>query len=177
MNIRRPLTLLCALALCWPALGRTQAIYKSVDAQGNVTYSSTKPATAVEVEPVAVPQDLVHGVDPEAQARRQDIERQAAEMRQRREEQKEQTTQKSAVAEAEKRLKAAREGLSAAQRRSYEARQSLDRGDRPDSDAYRDQMARQERKVREAERMLQEAKAKEGQAQSAGAPAPAPRRP
>jgi hypothetical protein len=177
MNIRRSLTLLCTLALCWPALGRTQAIYKSVDAQGNVTYSSTKPTTAVEVQPVAVPQDLIHGVDPEAQARRHDMERQAAEMQQRREEQREQTAQKAAVAEAERRLKAARDGLSAAQRRSYEARQSLDRGDRPDSEVYREQVARQERKLREAERMLQEAKAKEGQSQSAGAPAPAPIQP
>jgi len=166
MTMRSTLTLLCCLALCWPAGAQAQAIYKSIDAQGHVTYSSTKPATAVQAEPVAVPRDLIRGANPEAERRRQEVEREADEVQRRRVEQQEERSRKAAVAEAERRLKAAREGLNAAQQRAYGARQSLDRGDRPDSEVYRDQVARQERKVREAERALQEAKAREGQAQA-----------
>lgn len=62
--LRIAITLLLAGTLGAPSLARAEPIYKSVDAGGNVTYSSVPPEEAVDTQPVAVP-------DAPSEARRQ----------------------------------------------------------------------------------------------------------
>jgi len=76
--IRSPLTALCVLVLCWPALGRAQTVYKSVDAQGNVTYSNAPVPAAVGVEPVSVHSDPKGQGSPDLQRLLQDPQRPGA---------------------------------------------------------------------------------------------------
>ena len=47
--------LLLAGTLCAPSLALTEEIFKSVDVDGNVTYSSVPPEEAVDTQPVSVP--------------------------------------------------------------------------------------------------------------------------
>ncbi len=134
-----------------------QTVYKSVDAQGRVTYSQSPPVAATDVEAVTV-RESTGGADPEqAQQLRQQVERQAAEGQRQREAQKERKA--AAVADAERRLQRARDGLDAAKRRGDGDWQTLTRGGRVENDAYRERVSRAERDVRDAERALRDAKA------------------
>jgi hypothetical protein len=160
MMIRSPLTALCVLVLCWPALGRAQTVYKSVDAQGNVTYSNAPVPAAVGVEPVTVQIDAKGQGSPDRQRVPQEPQRQNAETQKTRAEHKERTGQQAAaIAEAERRLKAARQGLEAAKQQWDEDRRSPDRDSRVDNQAYGERVKEARREVIEAERVLQDAKA------------------
>ncbi len=53
--LRIAVTLLLAGALGFPSVLVAEEIYKSVDADGNVTYSSAPPAEAVDTQPVSIP--------------------------------------------------------------------------------------------------------------------------
>ena len=171
MMIRSPLTALCVLVLCWPALGRAQTVYKSVDAQGNVTYSSAPAPAAVGIEPVTVHRDAKGQGSPDPQRAPPEAQRPSAETQERRGEQKERTGQQgAAVAEAERRLKAARQGLEAAKQQWDEDRRSADRDTRVDNQAYRERVNDERREVLEAERALQDAKAGVALPESEAAP-------
>jgi hypothetical protein len=153
-------TVLCVLVLCWPALGRAQAVYKSVDAQGNVTYSNAPVPAAVGVEPVTLHSDAKGQGSSDLQRVPQQAQRPSAETQKRRAEQKERTGQQAAaVAEAERRLKAARQALEAAKRQWDEDRRSPERDARVDNQAYGERVNEERRNVLEAERALQDAKA------------------
>lgn len=179
MKAPSPLPILCVLLLSWPGAGQGQAVYKSVDRQGNVTYSSTPPSNAAAVEPIAISPDASTAAGAEAERLRQDIERQAAEVQRTRDGQNAQKEQKAqraaAVAGAEKRLRAAREGLEAAKRQRDEARKTLERGSAADGQAGYERVQREARKVREAEQALQDAKSGRLPAESGAQPeTPAP---
>jgi hypothetical protein len=152
-----PAILFCVLSLAAPGLTLAQGIYKSVDAQGKVTYSQTPPPTATEVEAVTI-RDATGGTTTDhPQATSQQVQRLAAEAQQRREEQK--ARKAAAVADAELRLKQARRGLDAAKVRGDGDWQTIARGGRVESEAYRKRVEQAQREVRNAERALRDAKA------------------
>ncbi len=154
------LSALCGALLALPGPGWAQAIYKSVDSQGNVTYSNAPPPTAVGVEPVAVERDAQAHTRAQAQPVRQQPEGQDAEAEKKRAEQKQRASQQAAaVAEAEKRLRAAQNGLGTAKRQWDEDRRTPDRDSRVDNQAYRDRVKEEQRKVVEAELAIEAAKA------------------
>jgi hypothetical protein len=145
------------LPLLLPGVGLGQAIYKSIDSEGNVTYSGTAPPTAAAIEPVIIRSDARRDERLKAQRLREDVERQAAEERNRREQDK--ARRAEAVADAEQRLNAARQRLEAVLRRGDDRGHSPERGMALPSQAHRDLVEREERRVREAERAVREAKA------------------
>lgn len=154
------LSALCVALLASPGPGSAQAIYKSVDSQGNVTYSTTPPPTAVGVEPVTVERDAQVQARSQAQPVRQQPEGQDAAAQKKRAEQKQRAGQQAAaVAEAEKRLSAARDGLASAKRQWDEDRRTSDRDSPVDNKAYRDRVKEEQRKVMEAEHAIEAAKA------------------
>jgi Domain of unknown function (DUF4124) len=154
------LSALCIALLASPGAGWAQAIYKSVDGQGNVTYSNTPPPAAVGVEPVTVERDTQAQGRSQAQPVPQQPEGQDALAQQKRAEQKQRAGQQAAaVSEAEKRLRAARDGLEAAKRQWDEDRRTPDRDSRVDNQAYRDHVTEEQRKVVAAEQALEAAKA------------------
>ena len=55
LPLRIAVTLLLTDFLCASSLASAEEIYKSVDADGNVTYSSVPTEEAVEIQPVSVP--------------------------------------------------------------------------------------------------------------------------
>ncbi len=105
-----------------------QTVYKSVDAQGRVTYSQSPPVAATDVEAVTVRESTGGAAPEQAQQLRQEVERQAAEGQRQREAQKERKA--AAVADAERRLQRARDGLDAAERRGDGDWQTLTGGAR-----------------------------------------------
>jgi hypothetical protein len=144
--------------LAWSGLGYGQAVYKSVDAQGNVTYSSTRPSDAPVVQPITIRPDIPEAGSAEAE-RLRDVEKQAAADQKRRDEQRAQKAQRAvAVGQAEKRLKDARDALEAAKQQRDSERKTLDRSRRVDDLATSDRVQQQARKVREAEQALNDAK-------------------
>jgi hypothetical protein len=147
------------LLLAWSGLGYGQAVYKSVDAQGNVTYSGTRPSDAPVVQPIAIRHDTPTAGSAEAERLRADVDKQAAEEQERRDQQRAQKVQRAAaVGQAEKRLKEARDALEATKQQRDAERKSLDRGTRVDDLAASDRIKQQALKVREAEQALNEAK-------------------
>jgi hypothetical protein len=147
------------LLLVWSAFGYGQAVYKSVDAQGNVSYSNTRPSDAPVVQPMVIRPDAPAAASAEAERLRTDVDKQAAEEQKRRDEQRAQKMQRAAaVGQAEKRLKEARDALEATKQQREAERKSLDRGTRVDNLAVSDRIKQQALKVREAERALSEAK-------------------
>ncbi len=152
-----PLYLLCALSLAWTGLVHSQGIYKSVDAQGNVTYSSRPPPAAAGVEPVSVQGDADQEATLKAERIRQETARRAAASEKQRAAEKAQKD--TAIAEAKRRLEAAQDKLEAAKRRGDDDWQTIARGGRVESDAYRERVKQAEREARDADRAFKDAKA------------------
>jgi hypothetical protein len=152
-----PLYLLCVLSLAWPGLGQAQAIYKSVDAQGNVTYSSRPPPAAAGVEPVTVQENANREANLKAERIRQETASRAAENQKKRA--ADQAQKEAAISEAKKRVRDAQDKLDTARRRGDDDWQTIARGGRVEGDSYRTRVTQAERQLHEAERGLKDAKA------------------
>jgi hypothetical protein len=175
MQAPRPLPLLCVLLLFWPGLGQGQTVYKSVDAQGNVTYSNTPPSNAAAVEPIAVRSARPTAADPEAERQPEDAAGQSVDGQRRRDEQRQQRAQQAAaVAAAERRVRAAQEGLEAAKRQRDADRRTPERGGGAGGQAGYERMQQERRKIREAEQALEDAKAGKLPPEETAVPQPRP---
>lgn len=95
LRISKPLVPLCCLlgAALSANIPAAERIYKSVDADGNVTYSSRPPTDAVDVKRITLPENYAPGSDAEAAANReaikQAVDQYATERKQRERERKE----------------------------------------------------------------------------------------
>jgi hypothetical protein len=70
----------CAAVLCAPTPASAETIYKSIDAQGNVTYSSAPADGAVSAETLAVSEEPTEQEQAQARAVNNEIEQQAKEL-------------------------------------------------------------------------------------------------
>ena len=154
MSARHPLLLACAL-LPWWGLGAAQAIYKSVDAQGNVTYSSTPPPGGAPAQPVTIPGEAKARSPGAAVPQPQPSEQQSGLRQKQRKEQQEQ--QAKAVKDAEDQLSRAKKDLEIASRPKAKVERSSERIPETDGQTA-NRTAKEQRAVREAERALREAK-------------------
>jgi hypothetical protein len=154
MRARCPFLLACAL-LPWSGPGAGQAIYKSVDAQGNVTYSSTPPVGGAPAQPVNIPGTT----KPQNPATTEQLRRQAEQefaLRQKaRKEQKEQ--QARALNEAEDRRDRAKRDLEAAAQPKDQVTRSSERSHGAEGQTAA-QTAKEQRALRDAERAVRDAK-------------------
>jgi len=159
MRASIPTCLTILLSLYWPGAGYGQAVYKSVDDQGNVTYSRTPPADAAKTESVTIHDDAPSAPSAQSESLRTDMEKRAAEDQKRREDRNAQKTQRAvAVDKAEKRLRDAQAELGAAQRDLQTARASVDRQGGLDQGAAIDRVEKAKRKVQAAKDGLNAAK-------------------
>ena len=154
MSARHPILLACVL-LPWWGLGAAQAIYKSVDAQGNVTYSSTLPLGGAPAQPVTIPWETKARNPGTAVPQPQPWEQQSGLRQKQRKEQQEQ--QAKAVKDAEDQLKRAQKDLEIASRPKVKVERSSERIPETDGQTA-NRTAKEQRAVREAERALRDAK-------------------
>jgi hypothetical protein len=152
----RRLTLILLPLIILPTAG-AETVYKSVDEQGNVTYSSTPPpggAEVVEQVPIAPPppQSEVQA----AEERMRQLEIESARSDRERRESKEQQTQSVAAAEAE--LTKARAELEDAKIQGDDDWQYLAAGGRVLKQSYLDRVERAEKRVQAAEDALRKAR-------------------
>ena len=146
-----PITAVLLFAAC-PATAQT--VYKSVDAQGRVTYSSTPPPaeTGEFVEKVPIESGPTEKQQQEAMQRAKELEANTSSAFQQRQEQAEQRS--SASSDAERELRRARIALKEAQVKSTEDWQTLATGGRVLKQSYLDRVEKAERRVQEAEDAL-----------------------
>ena len=154
MSPRCPLLLACAL-LPWWGLGAAQAIYKSVDAQGNVSYSSTPPVGGAPAQPVNIPGATKSQNPAAAEQQRQQAEQEFALRQKERKEQKE--AQAKALKEAEDRRDKAQRDLEAALRPRDKVTRSSERSQGIEGQTAA-QTAKEQRALHDAERAVRDAK-------------------
>ena len=151
--------LIASIALTIPGALPAQQVYKSIDAQGNVTYSSTPPSDAdvQRIETLEVPAGPTPEEQAAAEARARELEAQAS---QREAELAQPTRQRtSSVAEAEQALEEARQALAEAQERdSLEDWQTIASGGRVPSAAYLQRVQEAQERVQAAEEALRKAR-------------------
>jgi predicted nucleic acid-binding Zn ribbon protein len=151
--------LIASTALAIPGLLPAEQVYKSIDAQGNVTYSSTPPSDAdiQRIETLEVPAGPTPEEQAAAEARARELEAQAS---QREAELTQPTRQRaSSVAQAEQALQEARQALAEAQEReSPEDWQTLASGGRVPSAAYLQRVQEAQEQVQAAEEALRKAR-------------------
>jgi hypothetical protein len=154
--MNRPLVLivLAFAMLAQAVIG--EEIYRTVDEQGNVTFTDTPPAGGVEVERVELPSGPSEQVRQEAEQRNQKILNAAERAEQKREQEK---------AQKETRVKAAEQQLQEAQARLAEAkvikdedRQNLAGGKRRINPDYFERVKQAELEVEQARKALREAR-------------------
>jgi len=152
------IALLAALAAAGSA-GAQETIYKSIDADGNVTYSSTPPeGTAVQrVETVEMPPQPTPAEQSETERRMRDIEQLARERSM--QQQSGTRTQHQSLNAAERELQQAREELAKAKERGPGDWQTIVTGGRVPSAAYLQRVQHAQQRVQAAEEALQAARA------------------
>jgi hypothetical protein len=131
-------------------------VYRSIDAEGNVTYSETptpEGAGVVEEVPLAPPPTEAQRRD--ARQRAQGVEQELQRGRQRREAAREE--QSTAVAAAQEELEEARNDLNAARVKTVDDWQTLATGGRVLKQSYLDRVARAQDRVKAAEEALRRA--------------------
>jgi hypothetical protein len=136
-----------------------EAVYKSIDAQGNVTYSSTPPETSGKtgrVEEVPLPPGPTEQERRAAEQRAQQIESAAARLAAERQQRQEASA--ASVEAASRQLDQARATLEQAKTKKLEDWQYLGSGGRVLKQSYLDRVAKAEQRVREAEQALREAR-------------------
>jgi hypothetical protein len=145
------------------AAGATTAgpdtVYKSIDAQGNVTYSSTPPETpgkVEQVEEIPLPPGPTEQERRAAEQRARQIE--AASARLAAERQQQEGAGAQSVEAASRQLDQARATLEQTKTKKPEDWQYLASGGRVLKQSYLDRVAKAEQRVREAEQALQEAR-------------------
>ena len=157
MSARHPLLLACVL-LPWWGLGAAQAIYKSVDAQGNVTYSNTLPTGGAPAQPVTIPWEAKARSSGAAVPQPQPSEQQSGlRQKHRKEQQEQQEQQAKAVKDAEDQLNRAKKDLEIASRPKAKVERSSERIPETQGQTA-NRTAKEQRAVREAERALRDAK-------------------
>jgi hypothetical protein len=153
----QPATLI--LVAVWAAAAGAETVYKTIDAQGRVTYSSTPPATPGARERVEeVP--IVPGPteDERRQAEQRLKETEAAAARLAAEAERAQNATSQDTAEAEKALQQARVNLEQAKTKNLDDWQYLATGGRVLNQSYFDRVTAAEQQVRQAEEALQRAR-------------------
>ena len=157
---RRPAPLQWPLALATLLLQPTlpaETIVKSVDAEGNVTYSSTPTADAVETETLTVPEGPSDAQRREALAREQALQRKAEALK--KELVETQARKGKSVGEAEERLAEAEERLEEARVQKDTDWQTIaDTGGRYLKESYFERVREAEEAVRQAEKELAKAR-------------------
>jgi hypothetical protein len=147
-----------ALSILAISSAGAQTVYKSIDAQGNVTYSSTPPpegsGKAIREVPIAPPPPESQRQEAEERVRQLQIE--SARIDRQREGDKKQRA--DSVAAAEKELQEAQMQLEEAKIRRDEDWQYLATGGRVLKQSYLDRVDRAEKQVRQAEQRLQTAR-------------------
>jgi hypothetical protein len=149
--------LLAVPLLCLSTAG-AETVYKSIDAQGNVTYSASPPSPRsgeiVETVPIAPPPSEEQQKAAEERVRQLEIESARGD-REREKLEKEQTESLSA---AEKELQEARAALRDAKIQGDDDWQYLAAGGRVLKQSYLDRVAKAEQRVREAEEAMRRAR-------------------
>jgi hypothetical protein len=147
------------LLAAWAVAAGAETVYKSIDAQGHVTYSSTPPektGTVEKVEEVPIVPGPTEEERRKAEQRAQETETAAGRLGA--QQQQRQTATSQVVAEAEKNLEQARTNLEQAKVKNLDDWQYLASGGRVLKQSYFDRVATAEQQVREAERALQDAR-------------------
>lgn len=144
------------LSLTFAPLGIADTVYKSVDAEGNVTYSTTPPVDATQTESVPIAPGPTAEQRAAAEARMSELARARAEAREREAENEEERAE--SVADAQKRLDEARAALKDAQEERVGDWQHTAGGARFRSLSYRQRMSAAEERVERAEEALAQAR-------------------
>ena len=142
-------TLVIAAALGLGTISAAETIYKSVDAEGRVTYSSEPPAQAVESQPVTLPKAPSEAEHQEAIMREKELQKAADKV----------TSERAAVGSAKKSAVAdADTAVDQAQRRLEKAKEMRDSdwqgkagGGRRLKESYFERVDKAEEKLRQAE--------------------------
>lgn len=144
------------LAICTTA--EAQPVYKSVDAQGQVTYSSTPPATAGEemVEQVQIAPGPTEQQKRDAAQQASELE--SATRRAELERQEQRTQHSQATSDTEQELRKARIALEEAETQSVDDWQYLATGGRVLKQSYLDRVDAAKRRVQQAEKSARGAK-------------------
>jgi len=152
-------TAICIAAISLIASGTNaeQQVYKSIDAEGKVTYSSTPPtggtASVVEQIPIAPPPSEAQLL--EAEQRMRELEQKTEGREQQRTDKKER--KEAAIVAAKKDLEAARNDLEQARIKTVDDWQTLATGGRVVKQSYFDRVERAEQRVKAAENALKKA--------------------
>ncbi|MEJ2455729.1 MAG: DUF4124 domain-containing protein [Candidatus Thiodiazotropha sp.] len=133
-----------------------EEIYRTVDEQGNVTFTDTPPAGGVEVERVELPSGPSEQVRREAEQRNQKILNAAERAEQKREQEKAQ--KQTRVKAAEQQLQEAQAHLAEAKVIKDEDRQNLAGGKRRINPDYFERVKQAELEVEQARKALREAR-------------------
>lgn len=146
-----------AFSFLLPPAAGAQTVYKSVDAQGNVTYSSTPPdsRSAKSIEEVTIAPPPPESQVREAEERMRRVETEATQARKARADQGKQRSQ--SVSDAEDALQQARIELQEARIQGDDDWQYLAAGGRVLKQSYFDRVKNAEGKVRKAEEALRNA--------------------
>jgi hypothetical protein len=144
------------LVLIAGSLAAQTPVYKSIDAEGNVSYSSRPPESAAGVERVPLDPAPTESQRQQAEERVREMEQAAARMERERADTQEETS--ASVAAAEKELEEARAVLEKASVKTVDDWQTLAAGGRVLKQSYLDRVARAEERVRAAESALREVK-------------------
>lgn len=152
----RPMIAALALALACPAMAQT--VYKSVDAEGRVSYSSSPPPEAAGdlVEEVPIAPGPTEQEQQEARRRAGELE--GATRRAERERQKKADKTAEAVSAAERELDDANLALDEARIQGDDDWQTIVGGGRVPRQSYIDRVQRAERRVEDAKKALRGAR-------------------
>jgi chaperonin cofactor prefoldin len=157
MKRQRQLTI-AIISLIWTCTATAEAVYKSVDAQGRVTYSSTPPpdAPGEMVEEVSIEPGPTEQQQQEAMERAKKLQ----EVTQRADEQRQEQAAEAAQArsDAEQELKDAEAALEEARIRHPDDWQFLAGGGRVLKPSYRERVEAAEKKVEEAQKAVRSAR-------------------
>lgn len=149
---------IATLALACTCTTTAQTVYKSVDAQGRVTYSSSAPAAVAEemVEEVPIAPGPTALERREAERRAMALEGTTRQAEQQRQERARKTEQ--AVSEAKRELDDAKLGLEEARIKGDDDWQTIASGGRVLKQSYLDRVAAAEQRVKQAQKALRNAR-------------------
>ncbi len=154
--LRTAVALLLAGFLCAPSLVSAEEIYKSVDADGNVTYSSVPTAEAVETQPVSVPDAPSAAQQQEAVQRERQLQQTTENLA--RDRSTRGSQRRSKVQNAEKARDQARTGLEQAQVKRDSDWQGLAGGGRRLKESYFERVRDAQENLRQTEESLSKAR-------------------
>ena len=154
--VRIAVTLLFAGTLGAPSLALAEEIFKSVDADGNVTYSSVPPGEAVDTQTVSVPDAPSEEQQQEAVQRDKQLQGAADSLAQERSARDKQRS--GTVQDAEKARDQAKAQLERAQVKQDSDWQGLAGGGRRLKESYFERVRNAEEELRQAEEAVSKAR-------------------